>query len=190
MTTTMSTLLSQLFLSAAALALASTACAGGASADPAQEQSALPLESPAPEQEGPPAPKTCQSQQDCNGACPSGSKGCACVSSPRGEKVCAPTCNADADCPVPPGAPPGKCDEGGICAPPPPPRPKTCQSVNDCSGACPPGSKGCTCAPTPHGQNVCAPTCSADADCPSVPGVPPLHCREGVCAPPPPNPPG
>ena len=65
-----------------------------------------------------------------------------------------------------------------------PPPPKPCSSEADCDGACPPGSAGCTCAATPHGQ-ACVPSCSADADCPAVPG-PPLGCDEGVCRPPPP----
>lgn len=174
---------------AAALLIAGSACAGGSEPDIAQNQAALQATEPGLDHEGNPPrrPKACQSDQDCNGACPPGSKGCTCATTPRGDKICAPSCAADADCPVPPGAPPGKCNQGVCAPPPPPPRPKACQSTDDCRDACPPDARGCTCAATPHGDKVCAPTCSADSDCPSVPGVPPLHCREGVCAPPPPD---
>lgn len=72
--------------------------------------------------------------------------------------------------------------------PPPPKRPPTCKSEQDCSKGCPPGSRGCTCHALPHGPSVCVPTCAADGDCPAIPGVPPLSCRDGICAPPPPPP--
>jgi len=71
----------------------------------------------------------------------------------------------------------------------PPKRPPLCKTQAECANACPPGSKGCTCHALPDGNSVCAPTCSADADCPALPSAPPLACRDGVCAPPPPPPP-
>lgn len=177
-------------VSTAMLLLAGTACAGGASPTAADREATVDSLTPGLETEAnppgpPPAPKACQAPQDCQGACPPGSKGCTCATTPRGDSVCAPSCSVDADCPAPPGMS-GKC-ERGVCAPPPPPRPKTCQSASDCTDACPPGSRACTCAATPHGEKVCAPACSADADCPSVPGVPLLHCHDGSCAPPPPQ---
>jgi hypothetical protein len=42
--------------------------------------------------------KSCTSDADCTGACPSGSKGCACNASPMG-MICVPTCSTSADCP-------------------------------------------------------------------------------------------
>ena len=44
-------------------------------------------------------PKTCASEGDCAGACPPGSKGCTCNTSPMG-KVCVPTCSTTPDCPT------------------------------------------------------------------------------------------
>ncbi|MFT3763952.1 MAG: YHYH protein [Minicystis sp.] len=46
-------------------------------------------------------PKTCSSAADCTGACPQGSLGCTCGSTPMG-MMCVPTCNTTADCPAPP----------------------------------------------------------------------------------------
>ena len=86
-------------------------------------------------------------------------------------------------------------DELGLEAPtgaegtadaPPPKRPPLCKTNAECTKGCPPESKGCTCHALPDGPSICVPTCSADADCPTGPGIPPLRCKEGVCAPPPP----
>ena len=44
-------------------------------------------------------PKTCTQNSDCVGACPMGSKGCTCATTPMG-KACIPTCTVDADCPT------------------------------------------------------------------------------------------
>ena len=42
--------------------------------------------------------KSCTTDADCTGACPAGSKGCACNASPMGD-ICVPTCTTSADCP-------------------------------------------------------------------------------------------
>lgn len=60
-------------------------------------------------------PQSCNTEADCQGACPPGSLGCTCSDSPMG-KVCVPTCNTTADCP---DGPPGvtfQCS-GGLCVP-------------------------------------------------------------------------
>jgi hypothetical protein len=46
-------------------------------------------------------PKACTIDAECSGACPPGSKGCKCATTPMG-KACLPTCTTSADCPVPP----------------------------------------------------------------------------------------
>jgi hypothetical protein len=59
-------------------------------------------------------PTSCTMESDCTGACPQGSLGCTCAGSPMG-KICAPTCNTAADCPMGPmGA--LKCIQG-VCRP-------------------------------------------------------------------------
>ena len=60
-------------------------------------------------------PRSCTSTADCTSACPPGSRGCTCSSTPMG-MACVPTCTTTADCPM---APPGitfTC-RMGICAP-------------------------------------------------------------------------
>ncbi|MBI5531571.1 MAG: hypothetical protein HY898_02575 [Deltaproteobacteria bacterium] len=106
----------QLLVPVAALLLAASALAAprGAALQPdALGGQADQLQGP------PPRPPQCSKQEDCNNKCPSGSKGCACVSTPGGHKGCVPTCNADSDCPSVPGFQ-LKCHER-ICVPPPPP---------------------------------------------------------------------
>lgn len=159
-------------------------------------QPAFPGEPPPPDDPPPPGgpsseqppkrPPLCKTNADCEGACPTGSKGCTCHALPDGNSVCVPSCASDADCPTPPGAPPLKCHEGICAPPPPPPKPAACETESDCSDACPPGAKACTCRPAPKAEKICMPVCSADADCPKLPGGPPLACHDGVCAPPPP----
>src|SRR4051794_21015742 len=46
--------------------------------------------------------------------------------------------------------------------------PAPCTAEAECTNKCPPGAKGCTCATTPEGK-ACIPTCTADADCASLP---------------------
>lgn len=60
----------------------------------------------------------------------------------------------------------------------------SCTTPADCTNACPPGSVGCACVSNPEGQNMCVPSCSKDADCPTG-GPQPLTCDEtqGVCVP-------
>jgi len=71
---------------------------------------------------GGPRPKQCDGDAACADACPPGAKGCACHQTPHGDKVCAPTCGTDADCPSGEGVPPLSCREN-FCVPPgPPPR--------------------------------------------------------------------
>ena len=62
--------------------------------------------------------------------------------------------------------------------------PAACTEEADCEGACPDGSVGCTCHSTPMGQR-CVPTCTTDADCPTLMGGRMLTCNEmqGVCTP-------
>jgi len=59
-------------------------------------------------------PKSCASAADCDGACPQGSIGCTCASSPMG-MVCTPTCSTSADCPM---GPMGQLScSMGVCSP-------------------------------------------------------------------------
>lgn len=75
-----------------------------------------------PDRPPPRPPKPCQSDSDCDGACPPGAKGCACHQPPHGGKVCAPTCGTDTDCPRGEGLPLLSCKEN-FCVPSgPPPR--------------------------------------------------------------------
>ena len=75
-----------------------------------------------PDRRPPPPPKRCDDDAACAGECPAGAKGCACHQPPRGDKVCAPTCGTDADCPTGEGIPPLSCHDG-FCVPAgPPPR--------------------------------------------------------------------
>lgn len=60
-------------------------------------------------------PRACTVPADCVGACPMGSRGCACANTPMGSR-CIPTCAVTADCPM---APPGMtftC-RNGTCVP-------------------------------------------------------------------------
>ncbi len=142
----------------------------------------------------PPGPQPCTAEADCADVCPPGSEACTCHQPPKGSKICVPTCAEDGDCPSVPDGPDLVCiTSEGICAPPtpppppPPPPPQACRSDEDCAEGCPPGSKGCACHEAPHGETVCVPTCSADADCPALPNGPAMTCLDGgVCAPPPP----
>jgi hypothetical protein len=63
-------------------------------------------------------PKSCTTTADCNGACPQGSVGCTCADTPMG-KICIPTCNTSADCPVGPNGQQLTCTNG-TCVPPMP----------------------------------------------------------------------
>ena len=47
-------------------------------------------------------PQPCDTEADCAGACPPGSMGCTCHTSPMGD-ICVPTCTTAADCPDLPG---------------------------------------------------------------------------------------
>jgi hypothetical protein len=60
-------------------------------------------------------PKSCTTSSDCTNACPSGSKGCTCSTSPNG-MFCAPTCTASSDCPAGPMGTTLTC-QNGVCAP-------------------------------------------------------------------------
>jgi hypothetical protein len=62
------------------------------------------------------------------------------------------------------------------------PLPKQCAAEQDCSGACPPEAKGCACADAPDGKR-CLPTCTADADCPTLPGSALVCSPQKVCMP-------
>jgi len=184
---------------ALSLGVFAIACSGGVAASPTDQAVPLEqasdeaLEAPAPPPgapEGdapPPRPPLCKSDADCDASCPPEAKGCACHAVPgHDQSVCVPTCNQDSDCPAPPGAPQLRCNEGVCAPPPPPPKPAACTSDADCGDACPPGAKGCACRSAPELGKVCVPACSTDADCPKLPGGPPLACHDGACAPPPP----
>jgi hypothetical protein len=60
-------------------------------------------------------PKTCTAEADCVGACPPGSIGCTCGTTPMG-KLCIPTCTKDADCPAGMMGQTLTCQQG-VCAP-------------------------------------------------------------------------
>ena len=60
-------------------------------------------------------PKTCTAEADCVGACPPGSVGCTCGTTPMG-KNCIPTCVKDADCPAGMMGQTLTC-QMGVCAP-------------------------------------------------------------------------
>lgn len=60
-------------------------------------------------------PRACTSTAQCTGACPTGSRGCTCSSTPMG-MLCVPTCTVAADCPMGPMGTTFMC-RMGICAP-------------------------------------------------------------------------
>jgi hypothetical protein len=60
-------------------------------------------------------PKACIAEADCVGACPPGSVGCTCSTTPMG-KLCIPTCTQNADCPAGMGGQTLTC-QNGVCAP-------------------------------------------------------------------------
>lgn len=69
---------------------------------------------PPPNDGGMMGPKSCQSNNDCPlAACPQGSKGCTCSTTPMG-MLCVPTCTVAADCPM--MNPAFQC-RNGVCAP-------------------------------------------------------------------------
>jgi hypothetical protein len=134
----------------------------------------------------PPRPAACSSSSDCTGKCPAGSRGCTCTRGPGDQKICAPSCNADSDCPAGDG-PKLTCREGACVPPGPPPPPRACTASTDCDNACPPGSAQCVCHSSGIGS-VCVTACASDSDCPVPPGANPVSCEQGVCAPPVPPP--
>ena len=60
-------------------------------------------------------PRNCTSGADCAGACPPGSKGCGCATTPMG-MMCIPTCGASSDCPAGPMGGALQC-RNGFCVP-------------------------------------------------------------------------
>jgi hypothetical protein len=60
-------------------------------------------------------PRTCTGAADCTGACPPGSRGCTCATTPMGMR-CAATCTAAADCPAGPMGMALQC-RSGVCLP-------------------------------------------------------------------------
>jgi hypothetical protein len=159
------------------------------SAGASEQQDDDPAHAPPPAgatEQPPPRPPLCKADADCVDRCPPGSKGCGCHALPDGKSVCVPSCNADADCPKLPAGPPLSCHEGVCTPPPPPPKPAACHADEDCAQSCPPDAKGCSCRAVPKLDKICVPACEADADCPELPGGPPLRCNAGACVPPPP----
>jgi hypothetical protein len=69
----------------------------------------------APADGGGMGPRACTSPADCAGACPPGSRGCACNATPMGMR-CTPTCSTTADCPMGPPGVTFTC-RMGVCAP-------------------------------------------------------------------------
>lgn len=62
-------------------------------------------------------PQSCSDLSDCVDACPDGSFGCTCATTPQGD-LCVPTCTEDAHCEGLPGPGNLTCDEAeGICVP-------------------------------------------------------------------------
>ena len=59
--------------------------------------------------------RACTSTADCTGACPTGSRGCTCGTTPMG-MACVPTCSTTADCPMGPMGMTLTC-RSGVCAP-------------------------------------------------------------------------
>lgn len=55
---------------------------------------------------GGPTPASCETSDDCDGACFDGATGCTCIESPRDGMICVPTCESDGDCP-----------DGQVCGP-------------------------------------------------------------------------
>ena len=70
---------------------------------------------PPPGDGGMMGPRTCTTTADCTGACPPGSVGCTCGTSPMGQR-CAPTCTTAADCPRDPMGTVFQC-RTGVCVP-------------------------------------------------------------------------
>ncbi|MCA9564918.1 MAG: hypothetical protein KC561_15585 [Myxococcales bacterium] len=67
---------------------------------------------------------------------------------------------------------------------PPHEGPPPCESNEECTRNCPSEFLGCVCAPTPHGENLCVPTCEQDSDCPAPPQGGRLVCDDyGICVP-------
>jgi len=60
-------------------------------------------------------PRACTTPADCNGACPPGSRGCTCATTPMGQR-CVPTCTVTADCPAGPAGVAFTC-RMGTCVP-------------------------------------------------------------------------
>lgn len=60
-------------------------------------------------------PRTCTMASECTGACPSGSRGCTCGSTPMGMR-CIPTCTMNSDCPTGMMGMSLSC-RSGVCAP-------------------------------------------------------------------------
>jgi hypothetical protein len=135
-----------------------------------------------PKERSRPEPTACKVAADCAKACPPDAKGCGCRKTHHGDMRCTPTCQVDADCPQGRGGR-GSCHDG-FCKPPGKAGgeggPRECKTAADCAGACPPEAKGCGCHTTPRGEQKCAPTCQADADCPKHDGEA-MSCREGFC---------
>lgn len=62
-------------------------------------------------------PASCEEESDCVGQCPAEAKGCTCHQNPRGEKICVPTCDTNADCPQGPAGQLTCNVAEGICVP-------------------------------------------------------------------------
>lgn len=63
-------------------------------------------------------PRSCSQESECAGACPTGSKGCTCATSPQG-MICVPKCETSVDCPPGPNAQKMTCSPDKICRPAP-----------------------------------------------------------------------
>jgi hypothetical protein len=66
--------------------------------------------------------------------------------------------------------------------------PENCETNADCADACPDESKGCVCHTAKGGpmagQQICVPSCSTSADCPTDMNGGQMNCTpDGICAP-------
>jgi hypothetical protein len=64
--------------------------------------------------------------------------------------------------------------------------PPSCESDADCTDGCPPEALDCVCVEDDNlGEQVCAPTCEVDSDCPAPPDGADVSCDQatGVCVP-------
>ena len=173
--------------------------------DGAPGDGGVPDEGPPPD--GGPAdegPSSCESDIECEGACPEGSTECICFTGFDGTGFCVSGCDSDDDCPD--GfscvdaegicGPEGSGDDGGVSdggavdggpvdggiadEGPADEGPTSCEIDEDCDGECPEGATDCLCFTGFDGLGFCVSGCIDDLDCPDG-----FSCidAEGICGP-------